>query len=546
MAGGDVTVRIGLRIREEGIQAFLDGRFSVTDGNGQTHHLADTSLQANVHDPSQAPRFGQRLQTFTDPEKAALLARTYKAHGVACRVIQLGREVEWGRSGLLKSDSYAVVTGDEASESQAVQLGRDVYDKMPLLADRERPAGWKKYKDQLLAPDPIRLTPPSGGTLLLRLGNGESHVLASPVRIRPLDEKALFRLSDVRIGIDFHWDHRETLSFRGDLEVVADGAGVTAVNEVELDTYLAAVLGSEMRPDWPVEALAAQSVAARSTVLATRGRHHFGEAFELCHDDHCQCYQGVGREGNTAKMALARVEGQLLAYGNRVADARYAKSCGGIADHYHVAWDDEDIPYLQPVPCGPLDEAREAETLIGNQAGELTLDRFLAHPPEWAACNPKAVPYPDSCRDMEQLYRWSRKLSEEQLSALITSRTGRDLGKFESFQPLEYGVSGRIRYLKVNGTNGSVVVGRELAIRRLLSDTHLPSSAFKLTYRSGEGVTIEGIGWGHGVGLCQLGAATLAGRGWDAQRLLMHYYPGARIIHRGFQWMDTAANERAR
>lgn len=526
----DEHVRIGLLIRRPSILVKFNGGFKLLAEDGKVRRLDDGEFTVSCLEPASEPRFGQRLQTFTTHEPAEALHAEYAAKGVACEIVQLGRPANWGDAGELSTESWSVVTGNASDVDSAVNDARVAFEK--LAPDAGGQAGWKRHEKQLLWPDPIRLAPPTGGTVRFTSSTGEIFDVASPVQCLPASSESRFELGEVRIGIDFHWDHTETLPFRGQLDLVADGEGMTAVNDLELDEYLASVLGSEMRSDWPVEALAAQAVAARSTVLATRGRHHYGEAFDLCHDDHCQCYQGASRESETSRAALEKVRGQLLVKDGRVADARYAKSCGGIADHYHVAWDEEDISYMQPVFCGPVDGVEgPSQELLTLEPDSLIHD-LLDQPPSWAACNPDTVTYPASCSEMEELYRWDRRIDAIQLQSLVERRTGRKLGTVKQLEPLERGVSGRIRYLRVVAEHGEVVVGKELAIRRLLSESHLPSSAFRATFDEDGALLVEGIGWGHGVGLCQLGAAALAARGWDAERLLMHYYPSASIVQR--------------
>ncbi|MCB2198325.1 SpoIID/LytB domain-containing protein [bacterium] len=526
----DERVRIGLAICRPSVVTRLTGGFELRAADGTRQQVESGEYTVTCEVAAGEPRFGQRLQTFSTRTAAEELLAEYAANGLSCELVQLGRPANWGEVGELSTESWSVVTGKASDSETAVLQARAFFET--LLADEAKPAGWKRFADQLLWPDPIRLERPVGGVLRLTDATGKSFEAASPVQCIPRQLSSRFELAEIRIGIDFHWDHTETLPFRGQLDLVADGEGVTAVNDLELDEYLASVLGSEMRSDWPVEALAAQAVAARSTVLATRGRHHYGEAFDLCHDDHCQCYQGASRESETSRAALEKVRGQLLVKDGRVADARYAKSCGGIADHYHVAWDEEDISYMQPVFCGPLDGEQQPTISLMKKDPEKLIHELLDHPPGWAACNPAAEVYPPSCKEMEELYRWNRRIDPNQLQSLVERRTGRKLGTVKQLLPLERGVSGRIRYLRVVGVDGEVVVGKELAIRRLLSDSHLPSSAFRATFDEDGTLLLEGIGWGHGVGLCQLGAAALAARGWNAERLLMHYYPSASIVTR--------------
>ena len=525
----DERVRIGLVVRETEIRFRLIGKFRVDTDNGDVVDLSGGSFIAKVSTPTSEPQWGQRLQTFTGPEPAKLLHQEYGTFGIDTRIVELGRPAHWGAAGELQTTSWAIVYGEESSPEAALEQVRSMYGTLPAKRGEGAVAGWKRYKNQLLPPDPIRLNPPTGGQIQLLFEDGRTQTIPSPACFKSLDGLSHFELGAVRIGIEFHWDHVETLPFRGSLEIVADGNRLTAVNELELDEYLAAVLGSEMRPDWPVESLAAQAVAARSTVLATRGRHHYGEAFDLCHDDHCQCYQGISRESETARQALLSVKGLLLAKDGRVADARYAKSCGGVADHYHVAWDEEDISYMQPVICGPL-EQHKPQTNPLDLSGEDLLHQFLETPPAFAACNPESVHYPPSCSEMEELFRWNRRITRDQLKVLVEKRSSRKLGFIRDLVPLEVGRSGRIRYLRVVGESGDIVVGKELAIRRLLSDSHLPSSAFVVHWEKNGDLRLEGIGWGHGVGMCQLGAAALASEGWSSNQLLKHYYPGATLV----------------
>ncbi len=534
MASYDETVRVGVQIRSESLPFVLNGPVDLEN----QQQLPAGEYLATVNEPATTPRWGHRLATFQTVEAAEAFVAQNESILNPLVVKTMGRPVQWGDS-TLEATTWAVVFGD-------VPQPEDV----PALVDRyvqphAQALGVVKFEDQLVAPDPIRLDPPSGGTLQITGNDGNSFTFPSPLRIDPADPEAPFELGAVRIGIEFHWDHVEKLPFRGVLELWVDGGKITAVNEVSLEAYLTSLLGSEMRGDWPVEALAAQAVAARSTVLATRGRHHHGEAFDLCHDDHCQCYQGLSRESDTARKALATCKNALLAHGNRVADARYAKSCGGQSDYYRVAWEDWDIEYMRPVPCNR--DGKPGEPSIIDWSNEHVFRHALvqvelqcllgeegiqdAGPAKFPiACNPCVSPYPESAEEMTHLYRWSVMLGGDQLQEMVKERTGHDLGAIRSLEPLERSVSGRIVYLRVVGEKETLTIGKELKIRRLLSDTHLPSSAFIIDAEPGGGFKLEGVGWGHGVGLCQLGSAALANRGWNWRELLSHYYPSSHIV----------------
>lgn len=526
-------VRIGLAVRETEVRFSVQGSFSAEDRTTNPPVFSPgATWKAIVAEPSESPRWTARLHTFLNRDDADNLASLLTKHGVQAEVARMGEDAHWGAAGVFSATAWAVLSGDSPNREDVIRATREALAGLPLLPDT--PPGWKRYDDQIMTFDIVRHAPPSGGRLRLTSSEGITVEVASPVRITPQSDDALFELEDVRIGIDLHWDHREHLTFRGALELVADGGAVTAINDLELDHYLASVLGSEMRPDWPTEALSAQAVAARSTVLATRGRHHLNEAFDLCHDDHCQDYQGISREGETALQALKRCKDCLLVLGGRVVDARFAKSCGGVTDNYSTAWDDDSVPSLEPVLC-THDSPESVATIVKDQpdgSGWKILHLFVAEPPAWAACNPEYRHYPASVTSMEKLYRWQRMLSRDELIELVHKRTGVETGEILDLVPLEYGVSGRIKFLRVVGESASVTVGKELAIRRLLSDSHLPSSAFEIHRGSAGEWIFDGIGWGHGVGLCQMGAAALAAEGWPAKKIVSHYYPGAGIEKR--------------
>ncbi len=520
------TVRIGILVKQDQVEFQIDETCSII-GNSNISELPSGAYQATLVESGNNTLWGCRVQTFTDRLRAEDLHRELLELDVNSELVTLGSSIDWGVAGSYETATYAIVLGISDNYKDAVKKAESEILSAQELSKKQLD-GFPIYMDEIPRLEPIRINRPEGGRIQLKNILSEEIVeVSSPFSIQPINDDSTFNIGSIRIGINFHWDHKETLDFRGQLDLVVDGNKLTAVNELQLDQYLASVLGSEMRSDWHIEALAAQAVAARSTVLATRDRHHYNEAYQLCHDDHCQCYQGKSRESKTSIAALEKVKGVLLVHNKRVADARYAKSCGGLSDLYSIAWDNEEQGYLKPVSCGPLPDKSEIRY---SDNGEQNLISFLSNPPEGCACNPESLKYPDSCKDMESLYRWSAKLENIKIQNLIIERTSRDLGKIIDIIPLKYGISGRIQYLRFVGENGSLTIGKELNIRRILSDTHLPSSAFSIDQDENGVFSLEGIGWGHGVGLCQLGAAALAEKGWTSDRLLMHYYPGSALV----------------
>lgn len=319
--------------------------------------------------------------------------------------------------------------------------------------------------------------------------------------------EASFILYDVVIGIDFHWQQKRTLKFAGGLKFIVEGDCITAVNCIGMENYLLSVISSEMKSSSSLELLKAHAVISRSWLLARMEERKSGGAaphreFDVCADDHCQRYQGLAMAvGESVRRAIDQTWGQVLRYRGALCDTRYSKCCGGRTELYSTCWEDKDFPYLQSVEDRFCDcEHSEILPQVLNDYDMRTMD----------------------------FHDWTVRYSREELSTLVHRRTGVDYGEILSLEPVERGHSGRIKYLRINGTKHSAVIGKELAIRRALSETHLKSSAFEVTV-DGDFFVLRGRGWGHGVGLCQIGAAVMASEGYDYRQILSHYYVGAEV-----------------
>ena len=349
-----------------------------------------------------------------------------------------------------------------------------------------------------------------------------------------------FILYQVPIGIGFHWERKEDQRFAGTLKFIVERGKVHAVNLIGLEDYLVSVISSEMAPTASEEFLKAHAVISRSWVMAQmehrRARKaaprpfvcnnvpalatwldsHHGAAvpegemvrwfdhedqtrFDVCADDHCQRYQGLTRVvGEKALAAIDETWGEVLTWQGELADARFSKCCGGRTERFSTAWADEDKPYL-PVQDDPWCDV----------ADPAILKKVLN----------------DYDRETRDFHDWTVRYDRKDLGALIERRSGREIGELLGLEPLERGGSGRIKRLKITGTKGSFVVGKELMIRRILSESHLKSSCFDVEI-DGDEVILRGHGWGHGVGLCQIGAAAMAESGKTYQEILSFYYPG--------------------
>lgn len=368
--------------------------------------------------------------------------------------------------------------------------------------------------------------------------------LTSEIALGPTDPASCaFALDDVTIGIGFHWERKERQIFRGAFRLLKREAGFTAINDVPLEEYVTSVISSEMSASCPIELLKAHAVISRSwlsfpkanparagkarsksldshEIVRWYGREAHAD-FDVCADDHCQRYQGITKAFSPAAAEAVRATvGQFLHYNGAICDARFSKCCGGITECYSTAWEDEDIPYLRSVYDGPAQTHPESP------------DTWIrSNPP--AYCNTSdsellARVLPGFDQETRDFYRWRVDFSPEELADLIKSRLAVDLGPIREMDALARGPSGRIYRLKITGKRDYIIIGKELEIRHALSRTHLYSSAFVIDKDGGRFVLI-GAGWGHGVGLCQIGAAVMANEGKTYSEILQHYYRGATI-----------------
>lgn len=388
----------------------------------------------------------------------------------------------------------------------------------------------------------------ANGALLL---NGEQCDV--PLHIVPKCGDSRFMLHDVVIGVGFHWQRNEDQTFVGELLFIAEDGEVRAINRLPVEDYLVSVISSEMSATSSLEFLKAHTIISRSWLYAQLQRRekqrfsvlgHESEdeivrwyaredhtLFDLCADDHCQRYQGVTRAVNpNVARAVRETCDIVLMYDGEVCDARFSKCCGGVTERFSACWEDMDYDYLQAfrdvegnVPLPDLTTEEGARAWIEST------------PPSYCSTDDSKVLSQilnGYDRETNDFYRWRVEYSQEELSELVSRRSGVDFGKVEDLQPLERGASGRIIRLRVVGSRCTKIVGKELEIRRWLSESHLYSSAFvvdKIADGDSARFVLKGAGWGHGVGLCQIGAAMMGEKGFSHEAILRHYYPGASL-----------------
>lgn len=341
----------------------------------------------------------------------------------------------------------------------------------------------------------------------------------------PLSDTATFTLRHVEIGIRFHWQRYEDETFEGRLRFIVDEGQICAVNEVPTERYLLGVATSEMKATAPIEYVKAQVVIARSWLFTQRRTTH--QAYDVCADDHCQRYQGLGRQTNpTALQAVAKTRGEVLTYHDEICDARYSKCCGGISELFSTCWEDRDVPYLQSELCAKEGSASDVSS-------EQEARKWIDSSPK-VCCNLTDTAIlrhivNDYDQETTDFFRWTVAYTAEELSHIVNAHLAQPIGEVQQLIPLHRGPSGRISCLRIVGSEGSIEIGKELAIRKVLSTSHLKSSAFYVE-KTESGFVLHGAGWGHGVGLCQIGAAMMAqDENVDYRQILQHYYRGAKI-----------------
>lgn len=389
----------------------------------------------------------------------------------------------------------------------------------------------------------------------------QGEVFDAPLEFHPYDQSGTFEIKDVVIGVNFHWERRENQRFSGSARFIIEDGRLTIINILPVEDYLLSVISSEMSAHASLELLKAHAVISRSWLLAQISKNKditdSGETysactetaderckwydredhvnFDVCADDHCQRYQGVTRQ-STPKVAeaIAATRGQVLMYDGELCDARFSKCCGGVFEQFENCWEPKHYKYLR----ARLDNVDE------NNFPDLTVEENAT---KWILSRPEAFCNTSDAKILSQVlnnydqettdfYRWKVDYTREELSEIACRRSGIDFGQIVDLVPMERGTSGRIVRLKIIGTKRTMIFGKELEIRKTLSNSHLYSSAFVVERHDVDPSTnlpasfsLHGAGWGHGVGLCQIGAAVMGARGYDYIEILKHYFIDASI-----------------
>lgn len=376
---------------------------------------------------------------------------------------------------------------------------------------------------------------------------------------QPQEAGASFSLEDVTIGVNFHWERKETQTFLGILRFAIEGTAMWAINELPVERYLESVISSEMSATSSLRLLEAHAVISRSWLLAQIENRRSAKTeqtslyscitgkdkmikwydrqdhtlFDVCADDHCQRYQGITKETSPhVAVAIQHTRGQVLMSEGKICDARFSKCCGGAMEEFQYCWEDSPKPYLKAIGDTP-------EKIIPDLTVEANAEKWIRTSPD-SFCNTTdknilSQVLNDYDQETTDFYRWRVDYTQEEISQLINSKLNIDFGQIMDLIPIERGKSARLCQLKIVGTKQTLIIGKELEIRRALSPSHLYSSAFVVDKEdvNAEGLPalfhIIGCGWGHGVGLCQIGAAVMGEKGYNYDQILVHYYPGADL-----------------
>ena len=375
----------------------------------------------------------------------------------------------------------------------------------------------------------------------------------------PTDEaNCSFDLKAVTIGVDFHWQRREDQRFRGALDLAVTEEGIVAINQIDAEEYLTSVISSEMSANASKQLLKAHAVISRSWLLAQIEKNQqLANAekpyascqqddeqlirwydredhvlFDVCADDHCQRYQGITRATNpVVKEAIQETRGEVLLYDGAICDARFSKCCGGVTERFENCWEPVEHPYLAVLRDAPEQDFPDLTDEAAAQTWIRTAPDAFCHTTDREILSQVLNNYDQETTDF---YRWQVSYTQAELAELIRRKSGIDFGQILNLIPLERGGSGRIVRLKIVGSQRSLIIGKELEIRRTLSESHLYSSAFVVDKEGADDnvptrFTLIGAGWGHGVGLCQIGAAVMGAKGYPYDAILTHYFPGATI-----------------
>ena len=509
-------LRIGLIEGHKRIDFHLQGAYTFTDLKGKPifrHITSDLRWRSKV-EKSTPSEFVYRvlLKTYGNYQEAAHVADSLKKEGYHANIVKIGVMVRIDGDLINDSRKYRLVVGEFQSEEECEPLIQEFFEH---------------YSPRVIR-DLISL--PQGNIEFYDAEYDFSGSVDKGFRLIPENDNCSVLLHGVRVGAGFHWEDSEDRAYPGIIEIRIDHDGaLMAVNEISIDQYLKGVVPAEMPAYYPEEALKAQAVAARSEVLSKLGAKHSNDPYDLCAAVHCQVYSGLNRISTRSNKVVVETTGEVITYKGRVCDAVYSAVCGGHTENKAYVWNSPAEDYLEGIfDCLPVGID------YPNLQDEEELKRWIDSPPA-VFCNVEANSALEALAGAVKYFRWEETYSRLELEKIIRKKTGVDIGTFFGIELLKRGVSGRLYEIEILGSRRNLIIKDELNIRRVLSDNHLKSSCFYTTIVFDQDsvpqeITFHGAGWGHGVGMCQVGAAVMALKGMNYQEILQHYYPNTILM----------------
>ncbi len=512
---GAPIVRVNLLEGYEKVDFHIYGSFNIEDlaGNLVLSGIKSTLRWRAKLEESIPSEFSYHvlLKSFLQRENAEKLADSLSAGGHKARALEIGGIYQVNEDVVIDSRKYRTVAGEfDCAEDTSAFI--------------------EMFSEHFRARVVRFLIRPSYGKVEFFDGEYEQSGLVNDgFRLIPLTPLSKVLVHGVKVGTGFHWENEEDRVYPGMVEIRIDNDGrLCVINEVSIDQYLKGVVPSEMPPRYPAEALKAQSIAARSDALAKLGGRHLNDPYDLCATVHCQVYSGLNHRSPLSDSAVESTAGEVLTIDNRICNTVYSSVCGGHTESKENVWNSEPESYLK----GHFDSANKRIEVI-DLSDEDDLKRWVdSEPPCY--CNAFAHGSPPALNGSGKYFRWEEIYSRSTLESIIVKKTGADLGTFCGLEIIKRGESGRIIELEILGSVNNVRLKSELSIRRALSETTLRSSCFYVTMSYDADsipseIVFHGAGWGHGVGMCQVGAAVMALEGKNYRQILSHYYRGTKV-----------------
>ncbi|NQT34780.1 SpoIID/LytB domain-containing protein [bacterium] len=518
LQGPDPIVRIGLMEEYDRISFSVRNKYDIVSLSGEMIEAGVVSDQRwhVIPDRTNEARaiYSVLTTAFARRDSADKLRRTLSQQNYSARVIEVGEEILIDGRLITNNIKYRVLIGRWATEREAKQH-------------------IDEFRDDF-APRVVRqiVRPASGVIELHNHDYTESRMIEDGFRIIPRTDDSEVTLYSVREGTGFHWEREVDRTYPGIIEIRIDHRGLLmSLTELPLELYLEGVVPAEMPSTFPIEALKAQAVAARSELLSKIGLKHPNDPFDLCAHVHCQAYSGCSHYDELASKAVKQTHGQVLMLDGKVAEAVYSACCGGHTEDKVNVWQPPDSPHLK----GRWDITSDKDIPKKlDLSRETDIEKWISMRPK-AWCNPTAhEDLPDNLINAEKYFRWEITYSRRELEDIIRRKSGEDIGNLIDIIPLERGNSGRLMEIEILGTMRNLRIQRELKIRNVLSPKYLYSACFTITVEDGAdgrpiNFILRGAGWGHGVGMCQVGAGVMAARDHDFKAILNHYYPGTTV-----------------